>query len=149
MDGDATRNGLQALMKLYISGGIVFAGLFYVIERVHADGSFSVHARDGDHVKTVEYAKGEYQPVSRYEFIDDDRIRVVAGARNIEMDRAGVRDRQTGEELGLCGREPRPSGWVDKHTIALLGQVMWTCPENVGPQAIYLMEQVLLPMRLQ
>jgi hypothetical protein len=107
-----------------------------------------LHVRVNETIKGQEHDVTTYLPKSRYEIIRGQEVRW-SGRRDIGVITDIVRDRATGEELGQAIIYYAFPGWLDRNTIALLGQVLWACPSNPSgyPASGYLEleKRVLLP----
>jgi hypothetical protein len=98
---------------------------------------------DAIQIQEINTEKNAYVPKSRYEFIFRSTD-VPAGYLHIDRDRSIARDRETAEELGFTIRYTAYAGWVDRNTIARLGQVLWSCPSDQYQEAEF-MTQVISP----
>lgn len=106
-------------------------------------GRVTVYTKSGNAVQKLEFDVKDYQPKSHYEFITDHG-RAFTGYLNIGITRSVVRNRQTGEEIAYALKYRAYPGWVDRNTMALLGKIFWSCPED-SFQDIRLVRQTLLP----
>ena len=119
---------------------------FKFIETHGMGGKVIVYTKQGDIVEELEFNPKSYQLKSKYEFIENEIYgQVPQGLLNIDTDRSAVRDRVTGEELGYAVRYRAYPGWVDRLTIARIGQIQWRCPVGGDSQEGRLERQVLLP----
>lgn len=117
-------------------------GFKYVESRSYGD-RLVVYSKVDNAVKKEEFDARTYQVKSRYEFIYNAESGAYQGRRDIGIQKSVVRDRQTGEELGYALRYKAYPGWVDRNTIARIGQVLWMCHGHMD-QEIQLRKQVLL-----
>ena len=119
-------------------------GFKYVESRSYGDRLVVYGKEEGGEVRKEEFDARTYRVKSRYEFIYDVDSGAFQGRNDIGIQRSVVRDRETKEELGYALRYKAFPGWVDRNTIARLGNVMWMCQSHMD-QEIQLRKQALLP----
>lgn len=109
---------------------VLKAGFSYFEKKVHP-GKISVYERRNGKIseQSINPKTTTYTPKSRYEYQYDSGS-ALKGALHIAVRRSMTKDRTSGELLGEELTYTAFPGWVDRHTVQLLGNFVWPCPQN-------------------
>jgi len=136
---------VEGFYTSYGSPDMLDQGFRYIESRSYGN-RLVVYSKDGNTIKNEEFDARTYQVKSRYEFAYNAEHGAFQGRQDIGIQKSIVRDRQTGEEFGYSVTYFAYPGWVDRHTLSLLTQVLWACPGFTSSPDIEMYKQTLLPL---
>ncbi|MBX3664464.1 MAG: hypothetical protein KF834_02145 [Burkholderiales bacterium] len=120
---------------------------FQYIESQESDDRLIVYRKIEGEVIKEKYDAKTYAVKSRYEIKYDVGEKALQSRRDIGIQRSFVRDRLKNEELAYALRYYAYPGWVDRHSLSLLTQVLWACPNLPHAHAIEMRKRALLPLK--
>jgi len=127
-------------------GEITRSGFSYLEEQSTPERILIFTKKGNRVVKTVvDLRETHYVIRSRYQYRHRS-IEQVKGALNVAEWKSVVVDRTTGDVLGQAVSYSAFPGWVDRNTIQLVGNLLWTCPSGGGIH-VEVLKQTLRPAR--
>jgi hypothetical protein len=101
----------------------------FTLVEVQNDFQARIYEKVGGEVRktVIDTRTTPYVPRSRYELVSGRNV-AWRGVANISIKRSEVRDRESGEVLGTATTYTAYPGWLDRNTVGLIGQIIWTCP---------------------